>query len=55
MLKLIENLSIYRQRCGINLEIIHGPINLPNRLGTSNNRLLKSKMEGFDYRVVTNY
>lgn len=46
--KVIDNLSIYRSMRGIKLKIIHGAINSPNRLGASNNLLLRPKMEGFD-------
>lgn len=46
--KLLDKLSIYRSMHGINLETICGPLNSPNRLGTSNNRLMGSKIEGLD-------
>lgn len=46
--KMIENLSIYRSRHGINLEVICGLLNSLNRLGTSNYWLVMPKVEDFD-------
>lgn len=45
---MTDKLFIYSPRHRISLEKIHGLFNSPNRLGTSNNQLLKPKVEGFD-------
>lgn len=39
--KVIKKLSIYREIRGINLEIVHGSFNSPNRLSTLNHILLR--------------
>lgn len=45
---MLKNLSIYRPRNNVFLEIIHEQNKLHNQLSTYNNRLLLPKLEDFD-------